>query len=67
MLDAQVQICLIDLAAEWVETLELDGSSPEGLIKLKAARFDQAYQDILKTILSSGFYEVTPSKGKSGR
>ena len=67
MLDAQVQICLIDLAAEWVETLELDGKSPEGLIKLKAARFDQAYQDILKTILSSGFYEVTPSKGKGGR
>ncbi len=62
MLDPQVQICIIDLAAEWVESLELTTKSPEGLIKLKAERFDQAYQDILKTILSSGLDESSSSK-----
>ena len=61
MFDPQVQICMIDLAAEWVETLELNAKSPEEFIKLKGARFDQAYQDILKTV-SSGFDQPGSSK-----
>ena len=52
MLDPQVQISIIDLAAEWVDSLELPSKSPGELIKLKAERFDQAYQDLMKTVLS---------------
>ena len=65
MLDPQVQICIIDLAAEWVESLELNAKSPEELIKLKAERFDQGYQDILKTVLSSGFEEPFPPRSRT--
>ena len=64
MLDPQIQICIIDLAAEWVASLELPAKSPEELVKLKAERFDQAYQDLVKTVLSSGFDESSSSKRK---
>ena len=67
MLDPQVQISIIDLAAEWVESLELPAKSPEQIIKLKAERFDQAYQDLMKTILSSGGDEAGSPKGRSTR
>ena len=62
MLDSQVQIRMIDLAAEWVQSLKLTADKPEELIKLKGKRFDQAYQDIVKTVLSSGFEGVPSSR-----
>ena len=63
MIDPQVQITIIDLAADWVEALELPAKSPEQMIKLKAERFDQAYQDLMKTIVSSGIEQVPATKG----
>lgn len=65
MLDPQIQICIIDLAAEWVDSLELSDKPPEQIIKLKSERFDQAYQDLMKTILSSGLAESSPAKGRA--
>ena len=65
VLDPQVQISIIDLAAEWVESLELPTESPQELIKLKAERFDQAYQDLMKTILSSELEEQSPPKRRT--
>ncbi|MFC1847661.1 hypothetical protein ACFLW5_02480 [Chloroflexota bacterium] len=65
MLDSDVQICIIDLAAEWVDSLELPEKTPEQIIKFRAERFDQAYQDIMKTILSSGLAESSSGKGKA--
>ncbi|MBI2288607.1 MAG: hypothetical protein HYU83_06515 [Chloroflexi bacterium] len=64
MLDPQVQISIIDLAADWVESLELTAKTPEAVIKLKAERFDQAYQDLVKTVLSSVAEETSPAKGR---
>ncbi len=58
---------LNNLAAEWVESLELPAKSPEQIIKLKAERFDQAYQDLMKTVLSSGGDEAASPKGRSTR
>ena len=67
MLEPQVRTSIIDLAAKWVESLELPAKSPEQIIKLKAERFDQAYQDLMKTILSSGIDEAASAKGRSTR
>ncbi|MFC1987029.1 hypothetical protein ACFLVH_00535 [Chloroflexota bacterium] len=67
MLEPQIRISIIDLAAEWVESLELPAKSPEQIIKLKAERFDQAYQDLMKTVLSSGIDEPASTKGRSTR
>ena len=67
MLDPQIQISIIDLAAEWVDSLEIPAKTPEQIIKLKAERFDQAYQDLMKTISSSSVEEAVPAKGRSTR
>ncbi|MBI4188187.1 MAG: hypothetical protein HY529_03160 [Chloroflexi bacterium] len=65
MLDPQVQISIIELAADWVESLELSAKTPEEIIKLKAERFDQAYQDLMKTVLSSATEEAATGKGRA--
>ncbi|MFC2025347.1 hypothetical protein ACFLTG_02930 [Chloroflexota bacterium] len=62
MFDSEVQIRIIDLAAEWVASLKFEPEKPEEIIKLKAKRFDQAYQDIVKTVLSSGLEEAPSSR-----
>lgn len=53
MLDPQVQIRIIDLAAKWLEdtrTITPGGTTQKAGIEKRAEAFDQAYKAILKTV-----------------
>ena len=51
MLDPQVQICMIELAQDWVsESGRLKDVKPENYIEKTSKAFDEAYKAILKTV-----------------